>query len=85
MVSSKAKELIRKIMTMVPSDIGFLHLAVEEQEFLKTASKEDLDYYVQYGAGECLYMCVSGILLEKPELAKQFPDLDIKRYQPIVR
>ena len=85
MVSQKVKDLIKKIETSYHSDLEYLQLACEEQEFLKTASEEDLDYYVQSGTGEGMYMSISGILMTKPELALQFPDLDIKRYQPIVR
>ena len=84
-INEPVEDLIKKIETSYHTDLEYLQLACEEQEFLKTASEEDLDYYVQSGTGEGMYMSVSGILMTKPELAKQVPQLDIKRYQPIVR
>ena len=85
MVSQKVKDLIYRFNMFHYSALEYLQLAYEEQEFLKIASEEDRDYYVQSGTGEGVYMVVSGILMDNPELALQFPDLDIKQYQPIVR
>jgi len=80
MVSQRVKDLIKKIETSYHTDLEYLQLDYEVQEFFKTASKEDRDYYAFSGTGEGMYMSVSGILMNNPELAKQVPGLDVSRY-----
>ena len=85
MRNQKLSDFIDKVLFGHYSEVDCLKLAVEQEELLRDLSDEELEYYIQSGAGDCLGMCVSGILMVKPELALQVPDLDIKRYQPIVR
>lgn len=76
----KMIDFIDKVLFGHYSEVECLQLAVEQQELLQDISDEELEYYIQSGAGDCLGMCVSGILMTKPELAKQVPGLDVSRY-----
>ena len=63
-ISDKLKWYVSQIMDYDHSPEDWLSLEKEVNVYIKTVSKDDIEYYTYSGAGEVLYMICSGIRYE---------------------
>lgn len=64
-ISIKLQTLVDNIMEMHHTDAEWIELDKEFETIQKVLSDEELQFFAESGAGEALYMAVSGIAMRK--------------------